>query len=117
MQCVEDVEVLVGDRRQRKAAGGVHDDVDAAVFGLDPVEHRGHGVLVRDVGLHGDATAARPLDLGDGVLGGGRPAGVVDDDREAVRGEPDRDGAADAARAAGDQGDAARSGAHRLSFQ
>ncbi len=116
MECVEDLEVLVGDGRQGEPSGGVHDDVDAAVVGLDPVEHRGDGVLVGDVGLDGEGVPAGGFDLRDGGGCGVRAAGVVHDDGEAVGGESGRDRAADAAGSASDHGDALGCGAHGASF-
>ena len=62
-------QVQVGDGREGHAAGGVHDDVDAAVLALGRVEQRGDGLLVGDVGLDGDGPAAGRGDLLDRGLG------------------------------------------------
>lgn len=59
--------------------------------------------LVGDVGLHGH----RARELGGERLGWPGAGGVADDDAGAERGQVDGDGAADAARRAGDDGHAA----------
>jgi hypothetical protein len=77
----------------------------ASEGGFRGVEQAGHGSRVRDVGLGGDGAAAGRFDLGDQGLGRFSLAGVVDDDDEAVLRQALRDGGADAARCAGDDGD------------
>ena len=67
----------------------------------------GHGLdgrLVGHVGADGDGAAAGGPHLGGEGLGGVRAAGVVDGDRAAPGGEAADCGAADAAGAAGDEG-------------
>ena len=94
-------------------AGVVHQDVDAA----ERVERGLHdlvGVLrLADRQRRGDRLPARLLDLVDHLLRRAgvaaraveRGADVVDQDLGALRRQHDRDGAADAAARAGDDGD------------
>ena len=93
-------------------AGIVDQHVDAAERRLGRVEHARDRLRVADVGLGGDGAAAGLLDLADQRLGFGCAAGVIDDDGEAVGGEPLGDGGADAARSAGDERDLVGAGVH-----
>ena len=81
----------------------IDQDVDAAAFGDDRVHHHGDVGRLGDVGHDGEALAAE----GGRVLGGGVGRGgidVVDHHMGALAGIGERDIAADAAAAAGDDG-------------
>ncbi|MCY1370109.1 hypothetical protein D9M69_571870 [compost metagenome] len=95
-----------GQRRGLEHAGVVDQHVDRAELRFDGVEHRAHRVGVRHVGLHREGTNAGGLQLGNQRFGRRGARGVVDGDGEPVSGEPAGDGGADAARGAGDEGDA-----------
>jgi hypothetical protein len=85
----------------------VHNSVDAAELGFGSVENCGHRVFVADIALHGDGPASGLVDLGESLLGLFGVGGVVEDDGVAVAAEAYGAGSADAARSAGDDGDAA----------
>ena len=108
MRLVCDHAVPLGDleRVRRLAdvdAGVVDEDVDAAEFAVDALDHGGDGGLVGDIGGHGDRLGAALFELGDR---GERFGLVASDDRDRGAGFRQSAGHAepDAAIAAGDDG-------------
>ena len=101
---IEEVVVGLRDRRQLHDAGVVDQHVDAAVRLLGGVEHRAHRGGVAHVGLHRARAAPGLSNLRDLCIRFGALPGEVDDDGEAVACEALREGGADAARGAGDNG-------------
>ena len=102
---VEQLVVAFGDRGQLHDAGVVHQHVDAAECRIRRVEHAGDRGRVADVGLRGDGAAAGLLDSAGQRFSLAGAARIVDDDGEAIGGEPLGDGGADAAGCAGDECD------------
>ena len=99
--------VVSSDRRAGLDAGVVDHDVEAAE-GLDGrVDEALQVVDLADVGVDADGLVAERDDLLLEVLGGLLVGDVVDDDVGARRGQRQHDGLADAAVAAGDDGDLA----------
>ena len=88
-------------------AGVVHQDVDRPERARHALEQRGHGRLARDVALPRPRAAAAGLDGCDHVGRRVRPLFVGDADSRAAFRQQFGDAAADAARAAGDDGDTA----------
>jgi hypothetical protein len=82
-------------------AGVVHQDIDAAIRGQRAVEHAGHGSRVADIGLGADGAPASGFYLARQLFGLRGLAGVIDDDRRAVRGEALGNRRPDAPRGAG----------------
>ena len=89
-------------------AGVVDQDVDVAEVARDRLHHAGVGFVVVDRAGVGARAAAQGLDGGHGLARGILVLAIVDGDVGAVLRERDRDGAADAAAAAGHQGDSSR---------
>lgn len=102
---VEGVEVEVDERGQRHDTRRVDDDVDPAVRVLRRVEEGRDLVLVGHIGTDGDRLPALLGDRGDGLVGLGLIARVIDDDGKSVGGEALGGLAADPPRTAGDDGD------------
>ena len=101
------VNVISSNARSWRSAALLIEIVDAAELLRGVRHHRGHRLLVADVGDRRDRLAAVALDLAHDLLGL-RPVGAhVDDDRGAARRERLRHRAADVAARAGDQRDAA----------
>ena len=104
----------VEDRRARLDAGVVDHDVEPAE-GVDGGLDEPFEVLhLADVGLDADRLVAQRGDLLLQLLRGLLVGDVVDDDVGAVLGEGEHDGLADAAVAAGDDGDLAGECAHEV---
>ena len=96
----------VDQRREQHDAGGVHDHVDTAEALLRRVEQRGDRRLVGDVALDRDRRAAGLLDRRHRLLGPWPSTRVVHTTVMPSPRQPLGDGAADPARAAGDDGHA-----------
>src|SRR3990172_6816474 len=92
------------------AGGAVDEDVEAGVALLDLGKEAADVVQADHVGAEGRGRGAELGELADGAVGVRLGAGVVDDDLGAEGGELEGDGAADAARAAGDEGGLAGEG-------
>ena len=86
-----------------EGAGIVDQHADRAERGGGGGQQGGDLGLPRQVGLQRHGAAAERPDRGGGVRRLGLAAGVVDGDVEAGFGQRERDGAAEALRAAGDQ--------------
>ena len=84
-------------------AGVVDEDIDPAEFAYRPLDHRGDGGFVGDVGNHRDRLGAALLKLGDRLVRL-RFIAPDDGDRGACFRKPARHAEADAAIAAGDDG-------------
>jgi hypothetical protein len=94
------------DPAARRVDAGVGDqDADRPEPGLGGVDERIGGGRVGEVGPGRDRAAAEAADRRGGLFGRVGARGVRDDDVVAVLGEPQRDGAADPARGAGDERD------------
>ena len=78
-------------------AGVVHQHIDAAECRIRRVEHAADRGRVADVGLRRGGAAAGFLDFAGQRFGLTGAARIVDDDGEAVGGEPLGNGGADAA--------------------
>ena len=91
-------------------ARAVHERVGRAAPRLDRVNQRRARGRIGDVGAHGEGRSARGLEVAEGAGSVGVARAVADRDGVAALGEPERDAAADAARAAGDERDAAAHG-------
>ena len=85
---VEGRVIGVGDLAELHDAGIVDQHVDAAERRFRCVEHAAHGTGIADIGLRGQRAAAGGLDPVGDRLGRLGIAGIVDDDGEAVPGEP-----------------------------
>jgi hypothetical protein len=86
-------------------AGVIHQDIDVAEFHADGIHQAIDAGASGDVGLDGDTAAPEASDLRFGVLRVGGASPVIDRHIGACPGKCHRDGAADAAAGAGDQGD------------
>src|SRR5690606_41949264 len=96
----------------RRSSDLVDEDVDAAELLLGGVEQGGGGPLLGDVAADGHRAPARVGDGGDGV-GGALPVAVVmDDDGGPVGGQAPGTRPADAAGAAGEDGDTVDGAGH-----
>jgi uncharacterized oxidoreductase len=106
-QLVEGGVVGIGQRRQagRHHARVVDQDIDGAEGRFGCIEQCLDRRRIGDVGLHGDGLAAGGRDRVHHGVGVFLFARVIDDDAQAVGGEPPGDGRADAARGARDDGD------------
>ena len=87
---------------------GVVDQNVETISARHGFDHRGHLVVVGDVGLDRERAATLLLDLGGEALGGRLAAIVVDPHRRPVGGERIGDRPANAPRGAGDERDLSR---------
>ena len=94
-----------GERRRREDRGGVDEDVDTAEGVEDARDHLLDFGDVFEVGAECLRPAPLRSDLGDDCVGFGVRVAIVDCDCRAVRGEVERDCAAEAAAGAGYQCD------------
>src|SRR5207237_3568762 len=85
-------------------AGVADEDVERAELLLRASEHARDVFGPTDIGLDRETIRATLPHLGEGVFGGCFVLAVVDRDSHAALGQLERDAAADAARASGDQG-------------
>ena len=95
------------ERFAEKHADVVDEDVQAAAQFSGGVDEAQHFVAMRYVGFNGQRGAAKRLDFADQRLRFGARVAIAEGDIGAIGGEAESHAAADAARGAGYEGDAA----------